>query len=102
MKSWWLYFPLCLRLAGRAQKDVNKLTQSGKVSLVIPCIPGKQWSIVLCCQRIIGGGDRREGAAPEVAAAEHGDGRVLGDPLDEVAPLARQLDGNLPALHPLT
>ena len=37
VKISWLYFLLCLRLAGRAQKNVNKLTQSGKVSLVIPC-----------------------------------------------------------------
>ena len=71
-----------------------------KISCPMRCVPRKQWSIVLCGQRIIGGGDCREGAAPEVAAAEHGDGRVLGDPLDEVAPLASQLDGNLPALHP--
>ena len=38
VKIWWLCFPLCLRLAGRAQKNVNKLTKSGKVSLVIPCM----------------------------------------------------------------
>ena len=38
MKIWWLCFLLCLRLVGWAQNNVNKLTKSGKVSLVIPCI----------------------------------------------------------------